>query len=281
MKMNQIPSSIPALTEVPRSAYDLRKQELFLYDPVPTYGPVDAARYWPTWVGHWKVFPMQQTESRTPYSKAYHRRYGPTIVTLSRVVVFARPHRKPVIIEIERFTRNAVLDAALFAGIVKPNQGCDGKKLLNIRRHAAYALERRADQDGAQIYKRSLGGEFIDWVAVKGTAVERHADKYRACHLVTVPPADRPVVTLEFARRLELCQPGIENFCGITGVRIDRAYSWRELLDVIDTLGERLKGSVIRDYWDALRVVEVAVLGMEADSLLQQRFSQYRDTLAA
>ena len=173
------------------------------------------------------------------YSKAWHKRYGPKIVT-TRYVRFARMFRgKPKVInqQVSGWRGDYVYAAALEAGIIKPVKS---KFPLSIRLKSAYDAKLISTRRGYSIYSRTLLGTHIDYVITAPMGTTYHGtdkqsllhelhNKMRKQHLKLTGQ----LIDWAECRKLGFCKPGIAAFCDSFGISIRAELTPQELETIV------------------------------------------------
>lgn len=133
-----------------------------------------------TWVEHVPASYVRLGDWRVIYLKQRDRPIGeeqPKI--LRHLVVFLAAGLRPRAVQVADWwqltggeTHTELLDAAVLARVIIPNQGGKGRPMLAARQHPAYELViQEPEHAGVVLYKRKLADMDVDYVGIAGDHV--------------------------------------------------------------------------------------------------------------
>lgn len=186
-------------------------------------------------LGEWYVRSYEDAEKDwNAYSKAWHRSYGPKVTVTARRVIFTRPKGRYGVerreVEVAAWRGHWLLNAAIEAGIVQPHRG-----LAHVRLHPAYDAELIRETRGHRLYRRTLAGDFVDFVLVSPLGQTFHAptvaEAFAGLRSKLEAKAREKVATLTFAyaRKLGFCEAGIKEFARAFSLDIRGRYTPDEI----------------------------------------------------
>jgi hypothetical protein len=204
----------------------------------------------PVIVSGWTVSAWQDERQTRPYSKAYHRKYGPTTIVDARYMVFRKKGKKDITIKINGWRGNWALNALCESGIIKFP---DNNKDLDIRLHKAYSVRLLGVIEGVQIYGRFLGLEFVDYCAVLDGVTYHGSDPDNCVYLLRSKiewekkaaeqakiDKKEKTVDLKFVRDLGFCMQGITEFCRTFDLDTRKSYRPTEIETAIRSKPESI-----------------------------------------
>jgi len=168
------------------------------------------------------------------YSKSWHRTHGPAVTVTARRVTIARM--------VAGVPERHVVNLATWSGdwraraIVEAGLAPTSSVPLAIRLHRAYDAELVSTRHGYRIYRRTLLGQAMDWVAVAPLGTTYHHetreglirglhDKLRNRELKITGR----LIDWAKCRSLGFCETGIRAFCDAFGLSPRGAYAPEEI----------------------------------------------------
>jgi hypothetical protein len=168
------------------------------------------------------------------YSKSWHRTHGPAVTVTARRVTIARmvngvPER--YVVNLSTWSGDWRARAVVEAGLAPAS-----KIQLAVRLHKAYDAELVATRHGYRIYRRTLLGQPVDWVAVaplgttyhhdtRAGAIRGLHDKLRNRELKITGR----LIDWAKCRSLGFCETGIKAFCDAVGLSPRGSYVPEEI----------------------------------------------------
>ena len=185
-------------------------------------------------IGSWWVRAVEESHWDTDrYSKSYHRQFGGVRTVDTRRVEFRRLDRQTGLVEsrdvdLRGWRGSWALNAAVEAGVV--DAVTVPARLRSVQLHRAYAIDLLHHIGGVEVYRRSLGGMDVDFVAVWHGLTFHASTLVGALHglrakLREIEVRQDSPIDLAFCRSLGFCEVGIRQFCADFGLDVSGRYS--------------------------------------------------------